>query len=153
MPSCGSSLTHTDPPVTPFFPCKHPVTPTRAKPRLCSLVAFTWVSAIFVVPAFSGHLFTKPCLTSPKYSSSGLRPVPCYHLSLIPVLGSRGSWSPEFDAACMLYRESSRTARAAQRNPVCKKSQQYFRLYIITRGPESEPQNTDKTACCVGRDV
>jgi hypothetical protein len=143
-------VTHTDPstPVTPVLPCKNQVTPSRGKPRLHPLVAFTWVSAIFVVPAFSGHLLATPCLTSPKCSSSGLRPVPCYQLSLIPVQGRQRQLEPEFHATCLFYRESSWRARAAQRNPVCKKSQQYFRLYIIT-----ESQNTDKTACCVSRDV
>jgi uncharacterized protein (DUF2252 family) len=35
-------------------------------------------------------------------------------------LGGRGRWISEFEAS-LVYRVSSRTARAAQRNPVLKK--------------------------------
>jgi hypothetical protein len=38
-------------------------------------------------------------------------------------LGGRGRWISEFEAS-MVYRVSSRTARAIQRNPVLKKQQQ-----------------------------
>jgi hypothetical protein len=37
-------------------------------------------------------------------------------------LGSRGRWISEFEAS-LVYRVSSRTARATQRNPVSKKKQ------------------------------
>jgi hypothetical protein len=38
-------------------------------------------------------------------------------------LGGRGRWISEFQAS-LVYRVSSRTARAIQRNPVSKKQQQ-----------------------------
>jgi hypothetical protein len=41
------------------------------------------------------------------------------HTPLIPALGGRGSWIFEFEAS-LVYRESSRTAKATQRNPVLK---------------------------------
>jgi hypothetical protein len=37
-------------------------------------------------------------------------------------LGDRGGWISEFEAS-LVYRVSSRTARATQRNPVSKKNQ------------------------------
>ena len=40
---------------------------------------------------------------------------------LIPALGSRGRWISEFKAS-LVYRVSSRTARATQRNPVSKQT-------------------------------
>jgi hypothetical protein len=36
-------------------------------------------------------------------------------------LGGRGKWIPEFEAS-LVYKASSRTARATQRNPVSKKN-------------------------------
>jgi hypothetical protein len=38
-------------------------------------------------------------------------------------LGGRGRWISEFEA-CLVYRVSSRTARAIQRNPVSKNKKQ-----------------------------
>jgi hypothetical protein len=38
-------------------------------------------------------------------------------------LGGRGRWISEFEAS-LVYRVSSRTARATQRNPVSKKQKQ-----------------------------
>jgi hypothetical protein len=38
-------------------------------------------------------------------------------------LGGRGRWISEFEAS-LVYRVSSRTARATQRNPVLEKQQQ-----------------------------
>ena len=40
---------------------------------------------------------------------------------LIPALGSRGRWISELKAS-LVYRVSSRTARATQRNPVSKET-------------------------------
>ena len=39
---------------------------------------------------------------------------------LIPALGGRGRWISEFQAS-LVYRVSSRRAKATQRNPVSKK--------------------------------
>jgi hypothetical protein len=41
-------------------------------------------------------------------------------MPLIPAFGGRGRWISEFKA-CLVYRVSSRTARATQRNPVLKR--------------------------------
>jgi hypothetical protein len=43
-----------------------------------------------------------------------------WHTPLIPTLGGRGRRISEFEAS-LVYRVSSRTARATQRNPVSKK--------------------------------
>jgi hypothetical protein len=42
-----------------------------------------------------------------------------WHTPLIPHSGGRGRWISEFEAS-LLYKVSSRTARATQRNPVSK---------------------------------
>jgi hypothetical protein len=44
-------------------------------------------------------------------------------MPLIPALGGRGRWISEFEAS-LVYRVSSWTARATQRNPVSKKQKQ-----------------------------
>jgi hypothetical protein len=44
-------------------------------------------------------------------------------MPLIPALGGRGRWISEFKAS-LVYRVSSRTARAIQRNPVSKNKKQ-----------------------------
>jgi hypothetical protein len=44
-------------------------------------------------------------------------------MPLIPALGGRGRQISEFEAS-LVYRMSSRTARATQRNPVLKKKKQ-----------------------------
>jgi hypothetical protein len=41
-------------------------------------------------------------------------------MPLIPALGGRGRWISEFEAS-LVYKVSSRTARAPQRNPVSGK--------------------------------
>ena len=46
-----------------------------------------------------------------------------WHTSLIHHSGSRGRWISEFEAS-LVYRVSSRTARAIQRNHVSKKQKQ-----------------------------
>jgi hypothetical protein len=50
-------------------------------------------------------------------------------------LGGRGRWISEFKAS-LVYKVSSRTARAIQRNPVSKKQQQ-----------QQQKQKQKKTAC------
>jgi hypothetical protein len=46
-----------------------------------------------------------------------------WHTSLIHHSGSRGRWISEFEAS-LVYKVSSRTARAIQRNSVSKKQKQ-----------------------------
>jgi hypothetical protein len=54
-------------------------------------------------------------------------------------LGGRGRWISEFEAS-LVYKESSRTARATQRNPVLKKPKKkkkkevemWFAINILT---------------------
>jgi hypothetical protein len=48
-------------------------------------------------------------------------------------LGGRGRWISEFEAS-LVYKVSSRTARATQRNPILKKNQQ-----------KTKKQKTNKT--------
>jgi hypothetical protein len=44
-------------------------------------------------------------------------------LIVIPALGGRDRWIPEFEAS-LVYRLSSGTARATKRNPISKQQQQ-----------------------------
>jgi hypothetical protein len=53
--------------------------------------------------------------------------------NLIPALGRRGRQISEFKAS-LVYKVSSRTARAIQRNPVSKKPK-----------PTNQPNNNNKT--------
>jgi hypothetical protein len=48
-------------------------------------------------------------------------------------LGGRGRWISEFEAS-LVYRVSSRTARATQRNPVSKTNKQTKRIVEWTPG-------------------
>jgi hypothetical protein len=45
-----------------------------------------------------------------------------WRMSLIPALGRQRQWISEFEAS-LVYKVSSRTARAIQRNPVLKNKQ------------------------------
>jgi hypothetical protein len=47
-------------------------------------------------------------------------------------LGDRGRWISEFKAS-LVYRVSSRTARAAQRNPVCKNKNKNKRILSLIK--------------------
>jgi hypothetical protein len=44
-----------------------------------------------------------------------------WHTPLIPALGRQSRWISEFEAS-LVYKMSSRTARAIQRNPVSKRN-------------------------------
>jgi hypothetical protein len=55
----------------------------------------------------------KPCFKIIKYARQWWRTL------LIPALGRRGKQISEFETS-LIYRVSSRTARATQRNPVSK---------------------------------
>jgi hypothetical protein len=46
-----------------------------------------------------------------------------WHMPLAQHLGGRGKWISEFEAS-LVYRVSSRRARAVQRNPVSKTNKQ-----------------------------
>jgi hypothetical protein len=48
-------------------------------------------------------------------------------MPLIPALGGRGRWISEFKASLLVYRVSSRTARATQRNPASKKKKNPYK--------------------------
>jgi hypothetical protein len=53
-----------------------------------------------------------------------------WHTPLIPDLGGRGRQISEFEAS-LVYKVSSRTAKATQRNPVLKKNQKNKNKKII----------------------
>jgi hypothetical protein len=55
----------------------------------------------------------------------------CWCMPLITALGSRGRRISEFKAS-LVYRVSSRTARATQRNSVSKKKENEKNVFIIT---------------------
>jgi hypothetical protein len=61
---------------------------------------------------WAGELWEYPCENAHKPGSDGTR-LQSQHL------GGRGRWISEFEAS-LVYRVSSRTARATQRNPVSK---------------------------------
>jgi hypothetical protein len=50
-------------------------------------------------------------------------------------LGGRGRWISEFEAS-LIYKVSSRTARATQRNPISKKKK--FSRHIIVKTPNAQ---------------
>jgi hypothetical protein len=56
-------------------------------------------------------------------------------------LGGRGRWISEFEAS-LVYRVSSRTARATQRNPVSKNQKRKKKSQKINK---QKPQVTSKT--------
>jgi hypothetical protein len=59
------------------------------------------------------RLCARPCLKKPESRAWWRTP-------LIPALGGKGRWTSEFEVS-LVYKVSSRTARATQRNPVSKK--------------------------------
>jgi hypothetical protein len=61
-------------------------------------------------------------------------------------LGGRGRWISEFKAS-LVYRVSSRTIRAPQRNPVSKTKKKKKKK----EGKETEEKETQH--CCVARDI
>jgi hypothetical protein len=65
---------------------------------------------------------------------------------LIPHLGGRGRWISEF-VASLVYRVSSRTARATQRNPVLKNQK------TITKGIHISPKPNLVFSICKRRDI
>jgi hypothetical protein len=59
-------------------------------------------------------------------------------------LGGRGRWVSEFEAS-LVYKVSSRTARASQRNPVSKQQQQQNKTKQNT---QNENENKNKNKYC-----
>jgi hypothetical protein len=55
-----------------------------------------------------------------------------WYTLLIPALGGRGRRISEFEAS-LVYRVSSRTARATQRNPVSKNQKKKKKLVVVEK--------------------
>jgi hypothetical protein len=64
-------------------------------------------------------------------------------MPLIPALGGRSRWISEFGTN-LVYRVSSRTARATQRNPVSKKQKQKQKQKKKNRSPSVHIYYTDQ---------
>jgi hypothetical protein len=61
-------------------------------------------------------------------------------------LGGRGRWISEFEAS-LVYKVSSRTARAIQRNPVLSPPRKRMET---TTYLEYRKRKTEKQRCCIG---
>jgi hypothetical protein len=71
-------------------------------------------------------------------------------------LGGRGRWISEFEAS-LVYRVSSRTARAIQRNPVSrkkkKKKKKEEKRYLTKKQPKKEGLTSSHSLSHCGRKV
>jgi hypothetical protein len=70
--------------------------------------------------------------------------IECRHMPLIQHLGGRGRRISEFQDS-LVYKVSSRTARAIQRNPVSKKQQQKTKQNKTKQQKKHKTTNKQKT--------
>jgi hypothetical protein len=72
-----------------------------------------------------------------------------WHTPLIPALGGRGRQISEFEAS-LVYKVSSRTARAIQRNPASKKTKQQQPKKTPTKQNKTKQNKTKQTEMGLG---
>jgi hypothetical protein len=94
-------------------------------------------SLVYKVSSRTARATEKPCLEKKKKKKMEGQRRPVVAHAFNP-LGGRGWWITEFEAS-LVYRVSSRTARATQRNPILKKKNQSIKQ---TNKQKTKPNQT-----------